>query len=432
MTQSVAVLSPRRVRPDRFRPRRAVPREVETTHLTGWSRLRRHVQWSSGRRYEPLLEDMGVDADAIVALRGPRPMLMFAEQAGCWLCPRDLLRVRLTFALAARLRIGARVLALGHDVFTATGDKKSFLGVHLHHELGPVRFLGWPFIRRSRHRSYSTLRLDASTLDRMRHAYRLMISMLDAARHGPHVFSTGVGQMFDRGVPAGFRRLLPVTSERGALRELAASLRAEHDLDAAIDQLVASCRALRAGTTWRDYWVSVNGRFLDTPVEPLEPLLNALVLTIRDPALFVRRLATWQRTDRVAVVGVHTPDDQYRIVYGDPATTRLTLVTTDGEREISWSEIRELAGEGRTGGPCGVAEYLLFAAMGRYLVTDFEDGLQSYQSLASEIHREYLGCEFPWTTFGCFHQDVDRVFLDAYRHGFDERVAIAIDRFFDH
>lgn len=375
-----------------------------------------------------MMRDFGIDLGQLEDL-WQQPRLVFAEQPGSWFCARDQVR----WSLLESLRYlrpfdpaASGVYTLANDAFTSTGDKRIFLWLDLHAELGPVRFIGSSFIRGHCRRTYASLVLEGSVLDRMTAIFSICERLLTAAISSPEGFAATVKEIFTEKVRPGIRDLLPARYDHKYLRDLGLRLAANYDLVSPRNLMSFCLQDLEAGVSWGDYWHGVNRRFLNTNLHALGPLLNRFVLAINDPRRAVERLISYadpQNREALPLLGIITECEQYRMVCYDAAEGRFFYSPRRGEkRSISWSEIRDLASAGRTGGPSGTLEYLFFAACGFYLIVDCADTIQPFHRRACNIHDHYTGLKFPWLSFRMLQPDGREMaansLLECYRHGF--------------
>lgn len=374
-------------------------------YITSGPELASHLR-APGRSvaYRALMQDLGVDT-GIVPDDDARPALLFAEQPGCWFTARDLIRARILETLVTRgwfdwERSG--VFALADDRFTGEGDKAVFLNFELCSALGTVRVLGSSFIRQNRRRTYSSLRLDGIALERMRTIFSASRRILHAATGDEEDFVDVVQEMRQKGLPDGLEPLLPSDGHAGRLTELCGAL-AEYDTSAAARLLSKAEDALRANDVqWEAFWNELNGRFLGVTVQRLGPLLNRLLLAVKDPVRMGQTLTTVlgsSAEEPVAVAGVTLGDDKYRMVCYHP-DERAFLMKREGAWErVEWEEIRGVAMAGGAASPSGTLEYLLLAATGHYLIVDPGDGFHAFHGRACALHELYTGRKFPWITF---------------------------------
>lgn len=412
----------------------APPRDAGI-HLTSFRDLERHCRNEAKHAgYERLLVDLGIDVSRFAVLATP-PRLILAEQPGCWFYADDVIRHRLLRVLTGTLGFHATsgVLSLASDAFTCRGVKRLFLSFQLHRELEPVALVGAAFQRRHRNRTYHSLEISGSTHERMATILDVSLAMLGSAAESPRAFAEATTAIFQAGLRPGLRPLLPASSERRGLLELGRRL-AEHDLAAARRPLAAARRELADGVSWARYWDRVNGTFLGARVGDLGPLLNRFLLAVDDPVRLSRQLARLSRHPAgqpLAVAAVFAEDEKYRMVFFDPARGRFFYRPAGrARREISWTRLRALAEDGRTGGPAGTLEYLLMAAAGIYLVADPDDGSSRFERRAREIHRRYTGLPFPYVALASDGVYPATDYLRLFEPDFEPRTQAAIDRFF--
>lgn len=404
-------------------------------HLTHVRDFERHCRDPRKRAgYERLLTDFGIHVERFTRLvRHPR--LVFAEQPGCWLDVDYLMRARLLRRLAATLEVdaGSGVLSLASDAFTCRGAKRDFLTFDLHPELGPVSVVGAAYVRRHRNRVYGALSISGPAYERLAALLDTALALLDAAAVSATAFAGESRALLAGGVRAGLRKLLPACERPARLRELGARLR-RYDLEAARRPLAAAREALTEGVAWSRYWDRVNGVFLGAEIGRLGPLLNRFLLTVDDPVKMARHLIRTCRPgalEPIAVAGIVAAGDKYRMVFFDPDVERFFYCPRPGRRrDVPWSRVRELAAEGRTGGPAGTLEYLLMAASGIYLVADPVDGRSPFERDARRVHHAYTGLPFPRLTFPPGFHFRDSSFLRMFEPGFAESSRRAVDGFF--
>ena len=388
-----------------------------------------NIPWKP-QAYERMLCDFGLDPERLIP-SGTRPRLVYAEQPGCWFTPQDRMRCELLRDLVQRSRLFDRRASgfyyLSNDGFTSTGDKQVLLWFELHPAVQPVRFVGSRFIRRHRRKTYSSLQIAGPTHERIQNVFDLCEGLLTSAAISPIAFVRWCQEKNEEGVWPGVRCLLP----RGSRRELAAlgdRLRSHYRLLDAHRHLVQTARLLRPGMSWTDYWNQVNRQFFNSEVRALDPILNRLVLAVRDPVQLSRTLirTTGHPGDEpIPVIGVIAAKNTYRMVHFDPLQTCFFYETGNDQRVlIEWDEIVEMARVGLTGGPSGTLEYLLFAACGFYLIVDSTDSVQPFHRRACRIHREYTGLKFPWISLRPQWPAVNgagraqETFMDLYRKDF--------------
>lgn len=414
---------------------RASPPRNAHLHLTTFRELERHCHDEEKQAgYRRLLADLGIDAASFSELV-THPRLILAEQPGSWFCGDDLMRHRLLSTLLETLDFheSSGVLSLSEDAFTCRGIKKYMLLFHFHRHVEPIPFVGAAFIRRHRNRVYSALRIAGATRERIATILDLCLVMLESARVSPDTFADEVLAIFRAGVRSGLRPLLPRRADRRSLSELASELRG-YDLEAAAGPLRSARRELRCRMPWVAYWDRVNEAFLGTRIGELGTLLNRFLLSIEDPIRMSRRLMRLCRhpqNEPLAVAAIIARGKKYRMVYYDPGTNRFFFSPRAGERQtITWSEVRRLAEENRTGGPSGTLEYLMMAASGIYLVADPEDGHNRFERKARRIHELYTGLRFPYVALAADGEPTAFDYLQIFDSAFEKRSRDAIERFF--
>lgn len=414
--------------------------EGEARILRSARELRAHLD-APGKReaYRAFLVDLGVDPDAVsVRGYGERPAVLFAEQPGTLLTPRDVIRARLLEQLVERCGFDpmlSGLRSLPHDRFTGEGDKGMLLDFALHSTLGPVRLVGSSFLKKHDHKTYSSLRLADSSYSRLKAIWDYSLLMLEAASESPQRFADVVGEIF-RGSPTkGARDILPAVNDPRELERIGRELSA-YRLELAFKTLWPARAHLRKGVAWDGYWSGVNGEFLGLPVESLSPVVARLLLAVRDPLRLGRRLAELSEpTDGlVSVAGLVDDHDTFRTVHFDAATDQFLIESgRGGLRPIEWEAVRLCAIEGRGGRPSGMLEYLLLAAFGFYLLVATEDTVQPFHEAACRIHRRATGVDFPWIAFtvprelerdgsdflGVFRPDFPAITVGVFRSFFD-------------
>jgi hypothetical protein len=408
-----------------------------SAYIRSGTELAAHLR-SPGRAaaYRSLLQDLGVDT-GIVPEDEARPGLLFAEQPGCWFTARDRIRVRILETLVTRgwfdwQRSG--VYALADDRFTGDGDKAVFLAFELCSSLGPVRVLGSTFIRRNRRRTYSSLTLEGAALDRLRAVFDVSRDVLAAAAAGEAEFVARVQSLRALGLPYGLEALLPPDDHSGRLSDLCGRITGFQALEAA-SLLEHALARLEPGVRWESFWNEVNGRFLRATVQRLGPLLNRLLLAIKDPVRTAETLSAVLGLDAgepVSVAGAALRDDLYRMVWFDPASRGFFLERDDDREPVAWEEIRGVAMAGGPASPSGVLEYLLLAATGHYLIVDPGDHFQPFHARACATHELYTGRKFPWLTFPADDQETgspSNSFLEAYHPRFARRADAVLKTF---
>lgn len=404
-------------------------------HLTTFRELERHCHDEAKQAgYERLLADFGIDAASFAALK-THPRLIMAEQPGSWFSGDNVMRHRLLSTLTETFDFheSSGVLSLAEDAFTCRGLKKYAFLFQLHSRVEPVPLIGAGFIRRQRNRVYSALKIAGATHERIAAILDHCLVMLEAARVSPEVFAAEVLAIFRGGVRSGLRPLLPRPTDRRSLRELG-DLLGEHDLAAAVCPLRAARRELSNQVPWVAYWDRVNESFLGSGVGKLGALFNRFLLTVEDPVRMscrLMRLCRHPESDPVAVAAIIAGDEKYRMVFFDPEKNRFFYSPRPEERRaITWSRIRALAEEGRTGGPSGTLEYLLMAAAGIYLVVDPEDGHNRFERRARRIHELYTGLPFPYVALA--HDGENMVdYLRIFDPAFEDLTRNAIEKYFE-
>lgn len=410
--------------------------------IKSWSELAAHLATPGrGESYRSMLREFGVDPDAeVIAGHDGRPAILFVEQPGCWLTPRDLVRVRLLERLMDRgnfdpVRSGVR--ALVHDRFTWEGDKAVFLRFDLHPGLGPARLLGSMYLRRYKHRTYASLHVQAKSYLRMRAIWDYSLRMLEAADISAERFAEVTGEIFSSSPEVGGRDILPSTNRPNDLLKLGHELR-ECRLEPAFKGLWPARSRLTKDMLWDVYWNAVNGEFLEAPIGSISPLLGRILTAVTDPVRMGRRLHAVvgaAADEPVSVAGYIPGGDIFRMVLFDPVAERFFVEEAKGEtRVVDWEEVRLSAAEGRGGRPSGVLEYLFLAAVGCYFVVEPYDRLQPFQESACAIHQESTGIKYPWVTFsteGSLGPEDQNHFTDVFRPGFAEQTVNVLSGFLD-
>ncbi len=410
--------------------------------IQNWSELAAHLE-ATGKReaYRKFLFGLGVDPDAPeVRGLGDRPALLFAEQPGCWFTARDVVRARLLERLIDRGGFDAElsgVRTLAHDRFTADGDKSVFLDFRLHPRLGPARLVGSQFIKKYDHRTYASLNISSSTLQRIKAIWDYSLQMIEAASISPQRFEQVVRGIFDASPVKGARDVLPEGHDSASLLAIGEDL-AHCRLEPAFQALWPARSALHRDIAWPAYWDAVNSEFLGMGIESLSTLLGRFLLAVQDPVKLARRMheeGDGAPDEPVSVAGIVSDDDVFRTVYFDPVHEHFFLTRRDGSlRVLAWDEIRAAATDGRGARPSGVLEYLLLAAFGFYLLVDCGDSVQPFHEAACAAHRRATGLGFPWVTFsvrGPLAEDGNS-FIDVFRPGFVELAVNVIGDFLDH
>lgn len=415
---------------------RASPPRNSEIHLTTFRELERHCADEAKQAgYRRLLADFGIDAGSFAAL-ATHPRLVLAEQPGSWFCADDLMRFRLLSTLIETFDFheSSGVLSLAEDAFTCRGLKRIVLLFRFHRRFAPVHLVGAAFSRRHRNRVYAALPIAGTTRERLATIFDLSLAMLESARAGPEVFAEEVLGIFRGGVRSGLRPLLPPGTDRRSLRVLGRELHG-HDLEAAMAPLREARRELGNAVPWVAYWDRVNETFMGTRIGKLGPLFNRLLLTVDDPIRMSRSLLRHSRhreSEPVAVAAIIAHHEKYRMVFFDSGTNRFFYVPRAGvRRAITWSRIRELAREGRTGGPSGTLEYLLMAASGIYLVVDPRDGRNRFERQARRIHEHYTGLPFPYVALADHGREKTNDYLQMFAAGFEGESRDAIEKFFE-
>jgi len=408
-------------------------------YITSGAELDRHLR-APGRSeaYGALLEDLGVDP-GIVPEDDTRPGLLFAEQPGSWFTARDRIRVRILETLVTRGWFDWRrsgVYALADDRFTGEGDKAVFLAFELCSSLGPVKVLGSMYVRRNRRRTYASLCLDESAVERMRAIFEVSREILLASLRGEDAFVERIRELRSDGMPPGLEALLPPDGRDGRLADLCGQITVYQAAQAAA-LLEHALGRLEVGVRWEEFWNEINGRFLGTTVQRFGPLLNRLLLAIEDPVRMSRAMIDALGLEPgmpVKVAGAALDDDTYRMVLYDPDTNGFFVERGEQRAPVDWDEVRGVAMAGGAASPSGTLEYLLLAATGHYLIVDPGDGFQPFHARACAVHEHYTGRKYPWITF---HADdpgtgtESNSFLEAYHPRFALRADAILKTFLD-
>jgi hypothetical protein len=407
--------------------------------IRSWSELQAHLEVPGKRAaYRKFLAEFGIDAEASeVRGLGERPSLLFAEQPGCWYSALDLVRARLLERLIQRGPFDAElsgVRTLAHDRFTAVGDKGTFLNFALHPSLGPAQLVGSQFHRKFEHRTYASLKLASHSYLRLRTIWDYSLRLIEAASISPREFVDIATQIFNSGPMHGVRDILPESNDPDGLLEIGEDV-ARCRLEPAFQALWPARARLTKGIAWDVYWNQVNSEFLETRIEPLEPLLGRYLLAVTDPVRLGRCLHEASGLDpevAVSVAGIVSDDDVFRTVHFDPRDESFFVIRRDGQRrQVTWDEVRSASDFGAR--PSGVLEYLLFAAFGSYLLVDAGDGIHEFHEIACATHVRYTGVGFPWVTFpvrGPLATTGD-CFLEIFRPGFAETTVGILSDFFE-
>ncbi len=406
-------------------------------HLTSWSEVEAHIhhrgKWDG---YQRMLVEFGLDPDQLLppAARRETPRLLYAEQPGCWLYPQDLER---SYLLDELLTTGLFTddsgrMALKNDSYRHWGAKHIFVLFAPHRALGETTLLPARFHRRHRNTSYGGLGIHGPVLEHIRQTFELLEDLLAAAAHDPLDFVKRVRDALARDLPAMSRRLLPGNASNAELATLGGRL-ARLDLEAARRPLAAGRAACATETSWCDLWQRVNGTFFGRPVGDISPLLNRYLLAITDPSRMAEKLFSLPgqaQDDFLALAGLVDDDSQFWIVGWERGSG--SLVRTLGERReaITWQELRELAAEGRTGGPTAVVEYLAIAANGIYLVGDPFDGESAFERRVSQLCLDATGCSFPRISMPEPFADEPSYYLDTFDPDLRARASERLERFF--
>jgi hypothetical protein len=423
--------------PDAEHPKTA----PDALQISSWSGLAAHLA-APGKRdaYRKLLREFGIDPDAgEVRNLGERPVILFAEQPGCWLTPRDVVRARLLERLIQRGdfdRELSGVRTLEHDRFTANGDKGIFLDFHLHRDLGPARLVGSQFVKKFEHRTYASLKIAAMSYQRVRAIWDYSLQMIESASASPARFVQVTAELLAGSPVKGARDVLPESNDPERLLALGEDL-ARLRLEPAFKALWPARAALVKDVAWHHYWNGVNSELLGLPIESLSPLLGRFLLAVRDPVKLARRLHEESGAapgEPVSVAGLVTDDDVFRMVLFDPDRESFFALRRDGTRRtFPWEELRACAGDELGARPSGILEYLLLAAFGFYLLVDCADGVQPFHRAVCEIHERCTGLGYPWITFevhGALAPEENR-FLDLFHPGFPELAVDVLSGFLD-
>jgi len=424
-------------------PHESLPAVSESPLLLhSWREIESHLS-SPGRAAScrGMMKRFGLDPDSheIAGLSADRPCILFVEQPGSWLTPRDLVRVRLLERLIERggfdpVRSGFRTLS--HDRFTAEGDKAVFLQFKLHQGLGPARLLGSMYLRRFKHRTYASLHVQAKSHQRMRWIWDYSLRMLEAADISTDRFVEVVSDVFASGAERGARDVLPSTNTPADIRRIGEDLR-RCRLEPAFKALWPARSRLTRDVLWDVYWNAVNGEFLEVPIGSLSALLGRILRSVVDPLKMGRelhRLVGAAADEPVSVAGLVLADEIFRVVLFDPQDGKFFVEEKGGvRRPIEWEEVRVSADEERGARPSGVLEYLLLAAAGCYFVIDPCDRIQPFQDRVCAVHQELTGLKFPWATFqpvGCLSSEANS-FTDVFRPGFAKFAVDVLTEFLD-
>lgn len=408
-------------------------------YITSGAELRAHLH-ATGRAeaYGRLMTALGVDP-GIVPEDDTRPGLLFAEQPGCWFTARDLIRARILDMLVTRGWFDWRrsgVYALADDRFTSDGDKAVFLAFELCSSLGPVRVLGSTYIRRNRKRTYAALELDEAAVERLRAIFETSREILLASMQGDEPFTARVRALRADGMPPGLEALLPPDGAPDRLSALCGSITVFQAAQAAA-LLEHGLARLRPGVRWESFWNELNGRFLGTTVQRFGPLLNRLLLAVKDPIRMGRGLIDALELDPmepIKVAGAALDGETYRMVWFDPSTEGFYMEHGEGRAPVAWDEVRGVAMAGGAASASGTLEYLLLAATGHYMVVDPGDGFQYFHARACALHEAYTGRKFPWITFPADDDEAGpdaNSFLEAYHPRFTRRADAILTTFLD-
>jgi hypothetical protein len=408
-------------------------------YITGGAELRAHLSAADrASGYRRMATALGIDP-GIVPEDDNRPGLLFAEQPGCWFTARDHIRVRILDLLVTRGWFDWRrsgVYALADDRFTSEGDKAVFLAFELCSSLGPVRVLGSTYIRRNRRKTYAALELDEGAVERLRAIFETSREILLASMQGDESFTTRIRELRAEGMPPGLEALLPPDGSDDRLSELCGRMTVFQAAQAAA-LLEHGLGRLEVGVGWEGFWNELNGRFLGTTVQRFGPLLNRLLLAIRDPIRMSQGVIDALGLDPhqpIKIAGAALDEETYRMIWYDPAIEGFYVERGDEQVPVAWDEVRGVAMAGGAASPSGMLEYLLLAATGHYLIVDPGDGFQYFHALACALHEEYTGRKFPWITFSA--EDVDaghdaNSFLEAFHPRFARRVDGILQTFLD-
>ena len=406
-------------------------------YITTGEELRGHLGApGQAAAYQRFMEALGVDP-GIVPDDDTRPGLLFAEQPGCWFTARDLIRARILDLLVTRgwfdwWRSG--VYALADDRFTSEGDKAVFLAFELCSSLGPVRVVGSTYIRRNRRRTYASLELDEGAVDRLRSIFETSHEILLASMQGEEAFIARVRELRSEGMPPGLEALLPPDGSDDRLSELCGQITVFQAAQAAA-LLEDGLERLETGVQWEDFWNELNGRFLGTTVQRFGPLLNRLLLAIRDPIRMSETMIDaldLPPDEPIKVAGAAFSDDTYRMISYDPAIEGFYYERGDERVPVAWDTVRGVAMAGGAASPSGTLEYLLLAATGHYLLVDPGDGFQYFHARACALHEAYTDRKFPWITFPAETEEGEsNAFLEAFNPQFVHRVDGILQTFLD-
>jgi len=409
--------------------------------ITTWRELSSHLQRADkSERYRQLLRAYGIDPDAaeVAELRG-RPALLFFEQPGCYLTPRDMVRARLLERLVQRRGFDAElsgVRVLEHDRFTNDGEKAVFLEFCLHNDLGPAKLFSAQFAKKHKHQTYASLKISGSSFQRMRAIWDYSLLLLEAAADSPARCVEVLEELKSRSPQPGACDLLPAGEARADLERIAADM-TECRAEAAFKALWPARTHLRRDIPWDLYWSQVNAEFLELPIGSISALLERFVLAIDDPVRLARRLheSLGAGSDEpISVAGLATEREIFRTVLFDPTSEAFFIARGDGSRDpITWDEIRAAASSGRGARPAGVVLYLMLAAFGNYLLVDCGDSVQPFQEEICRLHEQEMGLKYPWVTFevrGGLERP-ENPFINVFRPGFVELTVDALSRFFE-
>lgn len=400
-----------------------------------WSVLDQHRR---NRRkllgYQRMLNELGIEATdltpcgADLAALHERPRLIHAEQPGNWSYPDDVLRARLLQALRQKSGFDERsgLLTLSNDAFGHRDSKRYLIEMPLGLGQSPVNLVGSPFVRRHRRRSYAAIKITGGLYDRLEAILKISERFLEGVVESPQGFAREARVMLEEGIPSGLRSLFPVRCDRRGLIDVARRY-ADFDLGRAKAPISAARRRLKDGIPWTTFWNSFNEDVLGERVGCLESVINPFLLAIQDPfrtASALIRMEASPAEAPVALAGVVTAEDDYRLVCCDPVKRHLFLKgTARPDQSITWDEVREFVAAQRAGGPTAILKYLLMAARGIYVVADPYDGLTSFERRIAQIHLRYTGIRYPWVSLprsweACSPSD----YLEHYQATFERYV----------
>ena len=404
------------------------------TFLETHDQVREHLRRLQDHhgQYDALLRDIGINPSYFQSLRAEGPRVFVGEQPGTWLpsCETrlSLIRTLMEDPTVEMNRGESGVYTLGNDALSTSGHKASFTTIQPFEEEDVLKHqpvISDAFARKHslKHAAYSRLEMSGPVSERLETILGHYRKLYEAASKDRPTFLRTMAP--ERNAPGKqgallLKNLLANPIETTHLSQLHERL-APYDTERAAQDMSEMIDALRTGTpmNWTQFWNRFNGKQLGTEMREIDPIFNQYLLAVEDPW----RVADWvaeQTESYERSQPESSPDLEKKLRYlplvgiVDDETRKYTMVTFDRAerkmfyspnvtseyREITWDEIRELAKQGKTGGPNCFMEYILMAASDLHIVIDNDDSreekaIKSYK-IAEHAHRTTTGRSFPW------------------------------------